>query len=540
MARRINKNYKRDKGAEGLVLNPELKLIDLKKRLNWVFIKPHFLNEKLSHHGLYTDASKIVFFSHDNQMQLKAGEILNKFTFYINDSIFNQRNFFFNKYNSTWYFAHWRHGRWIEQSNLDDIKGLIHDIITSMGYSPTMSLIGDIVKLYQIKFSRNITVTNDFIQFDNGVLDVKNLKIVPFDYDVIPQLTFKHNWYLVEECPPILKQILIFQYFGVSQYLHFIRGILLLSLTAQMGQYNMLILLEGVSFSGKSLLVNILRLILNDTYTKVTTFEDLEKNRFELGDISSTKLLLINEAPKIMRHIPSQLKSITGNDPVRSEKKFKDSTVGYFNGIVLFTSNYHIVFESATAESLIAMERRICRLRFRRKVVSADISLLKFQNGIASGNLVDELQDIQNWVLSGGLEETKKRFLDKTSSFSNVLSNFENKVIVPEKDENFDHSSFWEGIVDEIIGTFLVSKIRYTGVASDSIPRERVIQLYKEHKLSFMERSPANYPIKITKEKDLTISNNIQRHLCRDYNEDADLISFRKSDKTWMRYVKEK
>jgi len=78
----------------------------------------------------------------------------------------------------------------------------------------------------------------------------------------------------------------------------------------------------GPGGTGKSTFMNLAQRLLGERNTYVTTLNQLEENRFEGAAIYRKRLLVITDSERYGGEV-TQLKAITGQDPIRYEKKHK-------------------------------------------------------------------------------------------------------------------------------------------------------------------------------------------------------------------------
>lgn len=101
-----------------------------------------------------------------------------------------------------------------------------------------------------------------------------------------------------------------------------------------------MLILYGAGDTGKSKFIDLLVKMLGEKRTKVLDLEDLGQ-RFVLGDLERTRLIHSAELvpDSLGAYAVKILKKLTGEDMLRSEKKFVDSSNADFKGVLVYGAN---------------------------------------------------------------------------------------------------------------------------------------------------------------------------------------------------------
>ncbi|MEM4676196.1 MAG: phage/plasmid primase, P4 family, partial [Nitrososphaerota archaeon] len=101
------------------------------------------------------------------------------------------------------------------------------------------------------------------------------------------------------------------------------------------------ILLVGDGSNGKSTYMTLIRTILGDMNISSVPLSDLDPriNRFATADLYGKLANLSSEPVKGLRIDLTRFKQLTGEDPVRFERKFKDGFTGYNYAKLIFSAN---------------------------------------------------------------------------------------------------------------------------------------------------------------------------------------------------------
>ena len=264
---------------------------------------------------------------------------------------------------------------------------------------------------------------SEYLLFTNGVLDIKAKELncfnrslhitqqMPYDYD--PSAT----------CEPIIKWLKHTQH-GSWNRTQVLRAWLRATL---LGNYEIQKFLEivGPGKSGKSTYANLAVALVGRSNTYSTDFENMEKNRFEAAAYMGKKLLLFQDADRWGGSV-SRLKAITGNDWIRSERKYQGEALDPFqyHGMVIITANEAIQSTDYTS----GLARRRLTIPFDRPFTGGQAEqkeLIKFDNkGNPQGEFAPLLPGLVNWLLDMP-EDDMRSYLMETSQQVDFFQKYE-------------------------------------------------------------------------------------------------------------------
>jgi phage/plasmid-associated DNA primase len=282
----------------------------------------------------------------------------------------------------------------------------------------------------------------ELLLFTNGVLNVSNRELIGFSREMhlVQQMPYPYD--PSATCEEIIKWLKNTQHdsWERTQVLRaWLRATLL-------GRYETQKFVEivGPGKSGKSTYANLAVALVGKSNTYSTDFENLEKNRFEAAAYMGKKLLLFQDADRWGGSV-SRLKAITGNDWIRSERKYQGEGLDPFqyHGVVMITANEAIQSTDYTS----GLARRRLTIPFDRPFTGGpneQKELIKFNSkGEPQGVFSPLLPGLVNWLLDMTedemreyLMETSKKvkFFQKYEKMQNLRSNplldwMEHKVI---------------------------------------------------------------------------------------------------------------
>lgn len=126
--------------------------------------------------------------------------------------------------------------------------------------------------------------------------------------------------------------------------------------------------LIGPGGTGKSTFLRLATLLVGEGNTASTDLRSLEGNRFEAASLYGRRLALIADAEKHGGEVAT-LKSLTGGDPIRLEKKHQQQTLPFvFTGLVMIAANQPMASSDYTS----GLSRRRLPLSFSRRVTATD------------------------------------------------------------------------------------------------------------------------------------------------------------------------
>jgi phage/plasmid-associated DNA primase len=271
----------------------------------------------------------------------------------------------------------------------------------------------------------------EFLLFTNGVLNVVTREVLPFEKELHITQQMPYPYDPAATCEEIVKWLKHTQHdsWERTQVLRaWLRATLL-------GRYEIQKFVEivGPGKSGKSTYANLAVALVGKSNTYSTDFENMEKNRFEAAAYMGKKLLLFQDADRWGGSV-SRLKAITGNDWIRSERKYQGEGLDPFqyHGVVMITANEAIQSTDYTS----GLARRRLTIPFDRPFTGGpneQKELIKFNSkGEPQGVFSPLLPGLVNWLLDMTedemreyLMETSKKvkFFQKYEKMQNLRSN---------------------------------------------------------------------------------------------------------------------
>lgn len=264
---------------------------------------------------------------------------------------------------------------------------------------------------------------SDYLLFTNGVLDVKAKELRPYDRSLYLTQQMPYDYDPSATCEPIVSWLKHTQHESWNR-VQVLRAWLRATL---LGRYEIQKFIEivGPGKSGKSTYANLAVALVGKQNTYSTDFENLEKNRFEAASYMGKKLLLFQDADRWGGSV-SKLKAITGNDWIRSERKYQSESQDPFqyHGMVMITANEAIQSTDYTS----GLARRRLTVPFDRPFEggqSEQKELIKFDNkGIPQGVFAPLLPGLVNWILDM-TEEDMRSFLMETAKNVSFFQKYE-------------------------------------------------------------------------------------------------------------------
>ena len=239
---------------------------------------------------------------------------------------------------------------------------------------------------------------SNYLLFTNGVLDIEKKELLPFNRGMYLTQQMPYRYDPAAGCEDIIKWLKHVQH-GSWERVQVLRAWLRATL---LGRYEIQKFVEivGPGKSGKSTYANLAVALVGKQNTYSTDFENLEKNRFEAASYMGKKLLLFQDADRWGGSV-SKLKAITGNDWIRSERKYQSEGQDPFqyHGVVMITANEAIQSTDYTS----GLARRRLTIPFDRPFEGGQAEqkeLIKFDSkGVPQGVFAPLLPGLVNWLL---------------------------------------------------------------------------------------------------------------------------------------------
>jgi phage/plasmid-associated DNA primase len=251
----------------------------------------------------------------------------------------------------------------------------------------------------------------ELLLFTNGVLNVSTRELLGFSRELHMTQLMPYPYDAAATCEEIVKWLKHTQHdsWERTQVLRaWLRATLL-------GRYDIQKFIEivGPGKSGKSTYANLAVALVGKSNTYSTDFENMEKNRFEAAAYMGKKLLLFQDADRWGGSV-SRLKAITGNDWIRSERKYQGEALDPFqyHGMVMITANEAIQSTDYTS----GLARRRLTIPFDRPFTGGpneQKELIKFNSkGEPQGVFSPLLPGLVNWLLDMTEEDMREYLMD--------------------------------------------------------------------------------------------------------------------------------
>jgi putative DNA primase/helicase len=283
---------------------------------------------------------------------------------------------------------------------------------TTLPKGYTMNFINDL--FFQLKIAlmfEDWHEGSDYLLFSNGILDVAERTLLPFDREMYMTQRFPYEYNPSAECEEIVKWLKQTQDgdWGRVQVLRaWLRAVLL-----GCSDIQKFVEIVGPGKSGKSTYANLAHALVGDENATISSLEHLEKNRFETSNLYKKKLLLFNDVERYGGSV-SVLKALTGGDLIRNEQKFQtDAQKPFkFGGLVMITANEPI----QTTDPTSGLARRRLTIPFNNpfKGTAAQQHVLIDMDGKgnAYGRFAPLLPGLVNWVLDMSHVEMKEMLME--------------------------------------------------------------------------------------------------------------------------------
>lgn len=181
-----------------------------------------------------------------------------------------------------------------------------------------------------IKSVSNFNADNDLINVNNGVLNLRNLEFNDHSPDYNFTYCSQVNWNPDADTSFFLnwlsETLLGYENEAIREFFQMCLGYSLTGHTRE----EKIFYIHGKRRAGKGTLVDVLRAILGEQLAGATPFDTFTKKRdgsdqgFDLSPLHACRLVTTSESNKEAKMNEAQVKSITGNDPIRASFKGKD------------------------------------------------------------------------------------------------------------------------------------------------------------------------------------------------------------------------
>lgn len=242
------------------------------------------------------------------------------------------------------------------------------------------------------------------IPFKNGLLDMTTKELTPIGKHNAATWAIPHDYHPHDHCP-VFMQWLTTATENDQDTVQLLRAYINACLIGRADLQKFLMLL-GSAGTGKSTFIRLLFAMLGETNCATTDLRNLEENKFETASIYGKRLTAITDSSKYGGSV-DVLKALTGQDPVRNEKKNVQQSGTYiYEGMVLIASNEPIASTDYTS----GLDRRRLVVKFDRRIKPDE--KMHFMELGGEEQLHREIPAIINWALQLTNEQVTNLFMN--------------------------------------------------------------------------------------------------------------------------------
>ncbi|MGH6637743.1 MAG: phage/plasmid primase, P4 family, partial [Polaromonas sp.] len=242
---------------------------------------------------------------------------------------------------------------------------------------------------------------NNAIPFLNGILDIETNKLEPTTPENSLTWVIPHNYVETSNCTRFLEWVE--DALEDKEQTELLRAFINACLIQR---YDLQVFLTflGPGGTGKSTFLRILFALLGPMNCVTTNLESMEKNQFETSRLYGKKLTAIMDAGRYIGSV-DVLKSITGGDFVRYERKYHNAEEGFtYKGMVVIASNEPL----ASIDHTSGLSRRQVVIEFSKRFSESDRTFFEAYGG--EQKILDEIPEIINWALALSADDVTNRF----------------------------------------------------------------------------------------------------------------------------------
>lgn len=247
-------------------------------------------------------------------------------------------------------------------------------------------------------------VPSSSIPFKNGLLDTVTRALSPVTHANAATWCIPHAYRQGSDCP-MFKLWLRSALGGDPGLVRLIRAFIAAVITGR-ADLQMFLFLQGPGGTGKSTFIRLLFAILGPSNCMTTNLRELEQNRFETAGVYGKRLVAITDSDKYGGSL-NVLKALTGQDPVRNERKHvQQSGTFVFGGMVLIASNEPLQSTDYTS----GLSRRRLVIEFKERL--SPQARAEFAEKGGEERLHQEISEIINWALELRRDEVTDIFMN--------------------------------------------------------------------------------------------------------------------------------
>jgi putative DNA primase/helicase len=334
-----------------------------------------------------------------------------------------QNQLVFDSLSGDWY--EYKNGIWVAVSKNHATKLInerLHDFLPTGFPLSKLSGIEGFLKLY---LSLDEWESNkNLLPLKNGILNAKTREIIPYS------ASHKFNWQLPYAYDKkaeikVIKRWLWNTSNEDVEVVRIIRAFFKIALTG--GNIQKFLEVVGPGGTGKSTLIRLLIMLIGEENHAATNLKNLEQNRFEAATLYGKRLAIISDSSRYGGEV-SNLKALTGGDPIRHERKNQQQSGSFvFSGVVVIASNEAI--QSTDYSSGLA--RRRLPISFINKVTDEEKAKWRDMGGIETV-MRGEPPGLLNCLssINGNLSKSQRQHLVETNK---IAAWIDDNLIIDEK-----------------------------------------------------------------------------------------------------------
>ncbi|NVZ11369.1 hypothetical protein HW932_19140 [Allochromatium humboldtianum] len=269
-----------------------------------------------------------------------------------------------------------------------------------VGFTPRYQ--DSILTVIQRAGMRSLPKAPNAIPFANGLLDIETGTLSPITPTNAATWALPYEYQPGADCPRVKAWLL--QAVGEDRDVVELLRAFLAALIRGGAYLQRFLHLIGPGGTGKSTFLRLIEALIGTRNAVTTDLKELEQNRFESAALYGKRAALITDSDRYGGSV-NKLKAITGQDPVRLERKHVQQSGSFiFEGMVFLASNEPL----ATTDYTSGIERRRVTIHFERRVSEQEKAAWNAAGG-EKAVLHAELPGVVNWLLSMPVVEMERR-----------------------------------------------------------------------------------------------------------------------------------
>ncbi|CAB4202679.1 DNA primase, phage/plasmid [uncultured Caudovirales phage] len=242
------------------------------------------------------------------------------------------------------------------------------------------------------------------IPFANGLLDMTTKTLEPIGKHNAATWAIPHDYDPQATCSAFIKWLNI-AVADDQETIQLLRAYINACLIGRADLQKFLMLI-GAAGTGKSTLIRLLFAMLGENNCITTDLKSLETNQYETASIYGKRLTAVTDSSKYGGGV-DVLKALTGQDPVRNEKKHIQQSGSYiYEGMVLIASNEPIASTDYTS----GLDRRRLVVKFDHRIKPGEKETFMKMGG--EEQLHREIPAIINWALQLSRDKVTSLFMN--------------------------------------------------------------------------------------------------------------------------------